>query len=267
MDISIIIFYISTLFYLVSGIFFLLCNLDPKSLKNLRIADRLFLSGVILHAGTIIVRFIIYGYFPVVSLYETLVFISLVIGIRFLLFRLKHKFRNLGTLFISIILFINFSTLVLNTEAGVAPSLENIWLNVWLMTHVPLGLGSYGAFVVSVVFGIIYLTKYFKNSKDRLQLYYEITFKLIKVGFVLLSFCIVTGSIWAYFAWGSFWGWDPKETWSLITWILYLITLLFFYFNKNRKLLNVFISLISFISVIFTYLGVNLLIVGLHSYI
>jgi cytochrome c-type biogenesis protein CcsB len=77
---------------------------------------------------------------------------------------------------------------------------------------------------------------------------------------------LVSGAVWAYYAWGRYWGWDPKETWALITWFVYVVYMHMRVLGgwKGRK--TALISLAGFFVVIFTYLGVNLVISGLHSY-
>ena len=83
---------------------------------------------------------------------------------------------------------------------------------------------------------------------------------------VFLTIGIMTGSIWAHYAWGSYWNWDPKETWSLITWLIYAIMLHSRYVRGRRGKRMAILALIGFACVLFTYLGVNYL-PGLHSYL
>jgi len=93
-----------------------------------------------------------------------------------------------------------------------------------------------------------------------------ISYRAVSLGFLFLSFVIVSGAIWAERAWGSYWSWDPKETWSLITWIIYAIYL-HLRISRGWKNRNAAIfAVIGFICVIFTYIGVNTLIPGIHSY-
>jgi len=94
----------------------------------------------------------------------------------------------------------------------------------------------------------------------------EVTYKSIAVGFPLLSLGIITGAIWADSAWGTYWSWDPKETWSLITWFVYALYLHSRFVRGWRGRKTAALSVFGFISVVFTYLGVNLLLSGLHSY-
>ncbi len=93
-----------------------------------------------------------------------------------------------------------------------------------------------------------------------------LTYKTIMVGFPILFFVILSGAIWANQAWGRYWGWDPKETASLVTWIVYLIYLHTRITKGWMGRRSAFIAIIGFVGVLFTYLGVNLLAMGLHSY-
>ena len=94
----------------------------------------------------------------------------------------------------------------------------------------------------------------------------ELSYQMVVIGFLMLTLGIITGSVWANSAWGSYWSWDPKETWSLITWLVYAALLHSRLMRgwKGKKL--AILSIIGFISVLFTYFGVNYILAGLHSY-
>jgi cytochrome c-type biogenesis protein CcsB len=94
----------------------------------------------------------------------------------------------------------------------------------------------------------------------------DVTYRMIAIGWPLLTGGIITGAVWANSAWGTYWGWDPKETWSLITWFVYAIYLHSRYVRGWKGTQMAVISAVGFLAVIFTYLGVNLVLSGLHSY-
>jgi cytochrome c-type biogenesis protein CcsB len=94
----------------------------------------------------------------------------------------------------------------------------------------------------------------------------DVTYRMIAIGWPLLTGGIVTGAVWANSAWGTYWSWDPKETWSLITWFVYAIYLHSRYVRGWKGTQMAVISAVGFLAVIFTYLGVNLVLSGLHSY-
>jgi len=100
----------------------------------------------------------------------------------------------------------------------------------------------------------------------RLNVLDELTYQMVMFGFLFLTVGIITGAVWANSAWGTYWSWDPKETWSLITWFIYAILL-------HARLMRgwsgrriAYISIAGFMAVLFTYFGVNYLLSGLHSY-
>jgi cytochrome c-type biogenesis protein CcsB len=107
------------------------------------------------------------------------------------------------------------------------------------------------------------LLKQYMPAQEQLD---DVTYRMIAIGWPLLTGGIVTGAVWANSAWGTYWSWDPKETWSLITWFMYAIYLHSRYVRGWKGTQMAVISAVGFLAVIFTYLGVNLVLSGLHSY-
>jgi cytochrome c-type biogenesis protein CcsB len=94
----------------------------------------------------------------------------------------------------------------------------------------------------------------------------DLNYQALKFGFPLLTLGIITGAVWANYAWGRYWDWDPKETWSLITWLLYAALLHQRLTVGWRGRKAAIMAIIGFLAVLFTFLGVNLLLSGLHAY-
>jgi cytochrome c-type biogenesis protein CcsB len=94
----------------------------------------------------------------------------------------------------------------------------------------------------------------------------DINYRCLTIGFPLLTLGIITGSIWAEYAWGSYWSWDPKEVWSLITWLLYAALLHGRMTVGWRGRKAAILAIVGFCAILFTFLGVNLLLPGLHTY-
>ncbi len=107
------------------------------------------------------------------------------------------------------------------------------------------------------------LLKSYVPSPDMLE---DVNYRMIAIGWPLLTAGIITGAVWANSAWGTYWGWDPKETWSLITWFVYAVYLHSRYVRGWKGNQMAVISALGFLSVIVTFLGVNLVLSGLHSY-
>ena len=146
----------------------------------------------------------------------------------------------------------------------------------WLIAHVVTCFIGYGAFAVAGGLGMMYLLKDASNHKETqssmmvalpaLPVIDDLIHKTIIFGFMWLSAGIITGAIWANEAWGSYWSWDPKETWSIITWFIYASTLHARFTRGWRGKRIAWLSIIGFLAVFFTYFGVNFFLAGLHSY-
>lgn len=135
----------------------------------------------------------------------------------------------------------------------------------WLVFHVSSCIIAYCFFTISFITAIIHLFK--KDSKlNSTSMLNLLTHRCICVGFFFLTLGIILGSLWGKAAWGHWWNWDPKETWALITWLIYGS---YFYGRLwgtlSEKKLS-YIAIVGFLSCLFTYLGVNFLLKGLHSY-
>ena len=141
--------------------------------------------------------------------------------------------------------------------------------STWFALHIGSAAFSYAAFAIAAGLGAGYLIqlkkgKEEKDSKMRQMDY--MGYRVVCLGFLLLTVVIFSGAIWAEQAWSTWWSWDPKETWALITWIFYAI-----YLHQRLRLKwqgkrMAWLAIIAFILVIFTFAGVNLLLPGLHSY-
>jgi len=246
--------------------FFLKSKNNKEEAKGVeKIALYLLWFGALIQIAYLLARFALNKYFPVMTLFEVIAFITLIFAFGIIYLGRKEVIKNIELKLLPFLLILMSLTFFMDYTPGVVS-----FSNLWLIFHVPFGLGSYGGFIVSTIIAAIYFVKYLRNkreSKESLETYYNLIFKIIKISFILLTLCIVTGAIWAYFAWGSFWGWDSKETWSLLTWISYLISIILYNFNSKRKFLNILLVLLSFFVVVITFIGVNYFMFGLHSYI
>ncbi len=146
---------------------------------------------------------------------------------------------------------------------------KHLFEATFLNPSVPIALVSWLA--VLAVFWLIWsqgmrLKKLLKQYMPALDQLDDVTYRMIAIGWPLLTGGIITGAVWANSAWGTYWSWDPKETWSLITWFVYAIYLHARYVRGWKGTQMAVISAVGFLAVIFTYLGVNLVLSGLHSY-
>ena len=145
------------------------------------------------------------------------------------------------------------------------PALRSTWFGL----HIGSAIFSYAAFAISGGLGVWYLLQCAKGADEKstaLRQADYMGYRMVCLGFLLLTVVILSGAIWAEQAWSRWWSWDPKETWALITWIIYAVYL------HQRLRMNwqgkrmAWMSLIALVCVLFTFAGVNLLLPGLHSY-
>ena len=214
-----------------------------------------------------------FGHAPLSNLYESLVFFAATIVLIYLFIERKYGNRVIGA-FTSPLAFLAmaYASLSPNISDRIQPLIPALKSN-WLIAHVIACFIGYGAFAVAFGVSIMYLMKQISSDNPSSVLGHlpdvnvldELTHQLIMFGFLFLSVGIITGAVWANSAWGRYWGWDPKETWSLITWFVYAVLLHARLLRGWRGKRIAVLSIVGFAAVIFTYFGVNLL-PGLHSY-
>ena len=227
-------------------------------------------AGFLLHTCTIVVRGIAAGRLPLTNQYEFASAFAWGLCLVSLIFIIRFRFPVLGAFAAPVIfLIIGYAAMQSKEIHELMPALKSTWLGF----HVSSAIISYGSFGVSFVLSIIFLMRdritahgfldEHIPSRQKLDL---ISYRSVALGLLFLTITIISGAIWADRAWGSYWSWDPKETWSLVTWIIYAVYLhLRIRKGWNGRAAAIF-AVIGFIAVIFTYIGVNTFLPGMHSY-
>lgn len=218
------------------------------------------------------------GRAPLSNLYESVVFFAWTILLIYIVIDLKYKQRAVGA-FVIPFAFLAMAWAQLQLNDAIEPLVPALQSN-WLTYHVITCFLGYAAFAVACGVSIMYLIKSGKEEKNAsgspaggilaafpsTRILDDINYKSIMIGFPLLSLGIITGAAWANYAWGTYWSWDPKETWSLIVWFIYAA---FLHARFTRGWVGkkaAWLSIVGFAATIFCYLGVNLVLSGLHSY-
>lgn len=241
--------------------------------KIRKIARMILLVSGVLQTLHIASRFILAGHTPITSQHEAVVFFAWATTWAYLSFRWRYTVKNFGT-FVSVficclLLIASFSS---REFTPLLPALQSNWLPI----HAGVSIVAYGFLSLAFCGGLMYLLQerelkskkfgYFFSRFPSLDALDQLNNHCLTAGFVFLTLGIVTGSVWARQAWGTYWHWDPKETWSLITWFVYLVQLHQRYTVGWRGKRAAVMAIVGFAAIVFTLWGVTYLLGGVHSY-
>ena len=225
----------------------------------------------LLHTAGLIVRWYISGHAPWSDAYESMIYVAWATTLFGLIFGRKSDLTIAATAFVtSMILMIAHWNWMDPAIANLQPVLNSYWL----MIHVAVIVASYGPFTLGMILGVVCLfLMVFTNDKNKVKMQLNIKELTIinemalTVGLVLLTIGNFLGGMWANESWGRYWGWDPKETWALISIMVYAFVLHMRLIPglRGRFAFNL-AAMIAFGSIMFTYFGVNFYLSGLHSY-
>jgi cytochrome c-type biogenesis protein CcsB len=243
-------------------------------IKNMaRISYGLLLLGFMTHTLAIGIWTFQTGYLPVHDLGESLSFFAwAIIGV-YLIIQIRFNILVLGSFLSPLAAAMMISSTFIPLHAGpVNPLLQNVWLTV----HIVFIFAGNGVFAIAFLSGIMYLIQEREIKSKRLGLLYHrlpaleildaLNYNSLILGFPLMTLGMLSGSIFAQYTLGTFWRWDPKEVWSLITWLLYAALLHGRLMSGWRGRRSALISIIGFLILIFSFLGVNFLVKGYHSF-
>ena len=215
--------------------------------------------------ASLIFRTIATGHGPFANMYEFSIAFAWGTLVMYLYFERRYHQRVLGLVALPIaLLMLLYAMTIPATIDPLVPALQN---NLLLSVHVAVAIVAYGTFTVAFAAAILYLVQGEKGRRGlpSRELLDEISYKSVMIGFPFLTLTIVLGAVWADVAWGTYWSWDPKETASLVTWLIYGSYLHARVVRGWRGERAAYLLLLGFVAVLFTYFG-NLFFGGLHSY-
>lgn len=265
------------LFELAVLCYFVACILSVSQLfktsEPSKVVIFVTVAGFTFHTFNILHRFITAGYLPITGMHQASSFYAWCIVIIYFVLNFRYKANILGAFILPIVFIFMLSSSIFPKEIKpLSPVLQSSWL--WIHTLFAF-LGN-ASFAVASALGVMYLIqrKLLKSKQvhglskrlPSLQTIDELNYKLINLGFPLLTLAIITGAIWAETAWGTFWRWDPKEVWSLITWFVYAIIIHIRLRSGWRGRHAAILSIVGFLTVLVTFFGVNLLSHTFHSF-
>ena len=234
-----------------------------KKKKITRLAWWIFVTGVGSNTVYLVARGIIAGRLPLSNQFEFATAFAWGIAVMLVALQLKSKAEWIRAAAMPMaFLILSYAALQPREITELMPALKSAWFGL----HIGSAVFSYAAFVLAGCGGLRWLLQEKNLPKAQLVQLDYLCYRLVALGFLLLTVVILSGAIWAEQAWSSFWTWDPKETWALITWILYAIYL---HLRMRKKLsgkVMAWFVVIAVPVVLFTFVGVNTLLPGLHSY-
>jgi cytochrome c-type biogenesis protein CcsB len=261
-------------YFILGGLLLILAFIRLMNIKTwLQYASTILIIGIaaifIYHLFGMGMRWYISGYAPWSNSYETMVYVAWATVLAGFIFGRKNILTlSLATLFGGVILFVSS----LNWMDPQINTLVPVLNSPWLMFHVAVIVAAYGFFGISFLLGLtnIIIMSFNKASSLmalRIKELSVINNMSLLTGLALMTIGTFLGAVWANESWGRYWGWDPKETWALITIIVYsVVTHLHLVKKWNSDWLFNFTSVLGFSSVLMTYLGVNYFLSGMHSY-
>nr|YP_009437167.1 cytochrome c biogenesis protein [Lobelia baumannii]ATG27543.1 cytochrome c biogenesis protein [Lobelia baumannii] len=279
--------------------------LITEIIKPYDLAEKGVLTTFLCLTGLLVTRWISSAHFPLSDLYESLIFLSWSFSFIHIVAYFK-KTKNLSTITASSTIFTQgFATSGLLTQIQKSAILVPALQSEWLIMHVSMMILSYAALLCGSLLSAALLVIMFRKKstfllrliesfsfdtiqyrKERSKIfrnpsffsgknYYKVlviqqldwwSYRMISLGFLFLTIGLLSGAVWANEAWGSYWSWDPKETWAFITWIIFA-SYLHIRTNKNFLGANAaMVAALGFLIIWISYFGVNLLGIGLHSY-
>jgi cytochrome c-type biogenesis protein CcsB len=257
----------------ILGIVGTLVGLIFNKERALRIGWRFVIAGFVMHTHAVVVRWIVTGHMPVMGVYENSLlggwFVTLVL---LLSGRWISASKTLSAVVVPIVLVMLFNGILSGAELQ---PLEPAFQSKWVFVHVIFAWLAYGSFFFAACLGVAFLWKGRAEAHGKgdesiskkfpdLAIMDDLMFRFIIFGFIADTVMIATGSIWAHSLWGRYWGWDPIETWSLVSWLIYgaALHLRITMGWRNRKL--AWLAIISIVTVIVSFFGIGF-ISGVHT--
>lgn len=251
--------------YILAGVFYVGGAVFNKSSSG-RIAAILQALGLIGNGLAIAARWFEAGRPPLSNLHESLVFFSFVVALAGILAGYFYRLRFMaGFAAFFCLLLLGYASLLDRSIRPLMPALKSNWLIIHVTSYFVGYAACFIAFAAAGLY-LINVNRKAQSSRDFAARMIGLNRSLVLFAFPFLTLGISAGAVWANIAWGRYWGWDPKETWALITWLIYALYLHLCAAETYPKKICALISIVGFLAILFTFFGVSLLLRGLHSY-
>ena len=259
-------------FYTLSTLWYLAYILFQKNYLH-ETAQYHLIIGFVCHTIILCVNTYNFGYLPIHNLHETLSITGWCIAAVFLVFQFKFNIKVMGALVAPLATMTMIISSLLPGEVTI--QIGELFKSTWLTVHIISTFMGNGAFALACAAGIFYLAQekaikkkkrgFFYKRLPPLELLDNFGYACVAAGFPMLTIGIMTGCVYAQIVWKSYWSWDPKEVWSVITWLLYAALLHGRITSGWRGKRTAIMSIIGFLILLFTFFGVNFFLKGHHE--
>ncbi len=258
--------------YLLAAAGYIAHFISPQRKRIAVVSLWVTLGGLFCHSAYFVLRWAESGRVPVTNFFEAVNFLGMGIVLVFLVMEFRFKIPTLGSFMLPLVLVLMLPAAILS---GRIEELKPVLKSGWLGVHTSLAVLGDAAFAFSFIVSIMYLIQERQLKAKRLGAIFHrmpsldvmdtLGYKALSFGWPLFTFGMITGSIWAESAWGSYWSWDPKETWSLITWMIYLVLLHLRTIGwRGRKMAH--LSILGFAFVLLSFFVISRIGLGKHSF-
>ena len=262
-----IVFYI----YLLSTLCYIGHLISAKSAAG-KAASALLTAGWVLHTATLAVRTVAAGRPPFLNLYEYVISLIWGVVLVYLVVEFTTKNKQIGAFAVPLVTLFAYMATQLPSEVNpTMPALRS----AWRIPHIATAILAYSCFALAFGLSIMYIIReradrkggsFWTSRIPPTKTLDQLIYRMLAFGFMMQTALLITGAVWAQFAWGRYWGWDPKETWALITWLIYAASLHMRVTMGWRGRKIAFVCIVGFVATMFTLFGVSFLLSGLHSY-
>ncbi len=269
---NILFFQAAMIVYLLAAAGYIAYIIAPEKKNRAFLSLLATVAGFLLHIAYFTLRWSESGRIPITGFFEAINFLGMGIVLVFLIMELRYRIAALGSFMLPLVVLLMAPALAVS---GKIEDLNPILKSGWLGIHTSLAVLGDAAFAFACIISIMYLIQERQLKKKHLGAIFHrlpsleimdtIGYKAISFGWPLFTLGMVTGSIWAEVAWGTYWSWDPKETWSLITWAIYLAILHLRTLGWRGKKMA-YLSIVGFLFVLISFFVVSRIQVGKHVF-
>jgi cytochrome c-type biogenesis protein CcsB len=269
---NLVFFYAALCGYLVAAAGYTAYIIKPERARTAVLSLWATSAGLLLHVVYFLLRWTEAGRIPITGFFEAINFLGMGIVLVFLVMEFRFKIPALGSFMLPLVLVLMLPAAVI---PGQIEELKPVLKSGWLGIHTSLAVLGDAAFAFAFIVSVMYLILERQLKAKRLGAIFHrlpplhvmdtIGYKALSFGWPLYTLGMITGSIWAESAWGTYWSWDPKETWSLFTWIIYLVLLHLRTIGwRGRKM--AYLSIVGFAFVLISFFVVSRAGMGKHSF-